>query len=696
MTRRIQRADRLYGMGLCLAALVFHWRVLFIRGFVFPWDFRVVHVPLATFIANSFRHGEMPLWDPYTYCGNPLFANIQAALFYPPVVAAELTGALLGLDLIPRLLAIAVVAQIIFAGVCTFALLRALKARPGAAWVGAMVYELGCFFAAQAEHMGAMHGASWLPLIWLCVVKLRNGVRWYWTAVLALALSLTILAGLPQVGVAAFASALTLAILMAACRLASWRALLGTSIACISGLLLAAVQFIPTAQLTENSVAKFRTEWLKTGGGIPPSALFSLVVPNYWTVFDPARFRGPTDLTFLYLYSSILGLALTLAVLIWKPAPWVRVCGALTGLAAIAMMGDKTPVGRAVLAALPLNIRIGIHPEFLLCVFSLGLALLAGLGADRFLPSSRAQTLAGLIIALDLILVGSGRPMNTMSLAAEPGFTRNSADGSTEFVQELRNLASATTPPARFDMSRDVSYNWSSMGPLLQIPTANGCDPLAPERVIQVRLSFAPGARWGSCYQVVNPSSPVVGLVNDRFLVSHAAISDPSLALAAEANGYRIYENKRWLPRFFLARRVIAVRNLDEAANSLHDPSFRPDETTIVETAEGAFPNITASGQVNVLSYSANQWTVRVDAASDALLVNGDTYYPGWEATIDGQSANIYIADVAFRAIKIPPGQHQVRMRFVPGILNWSAAISLLALAAAGLAIWRGLKSAAS
>src|SRR5579863_10368834 len=109
----IARVDIFYAAALCVAALVFHRRVLFYPGFVFPWDFRVVHVPLATLIADSFRRGEMPLWDPYTYCGNPLFANIQAALFYPPALAAELAGALLGLDLIPRLLAIAVVVQII-------------------------------------------------------------------------------------------------------------------------------------------------------------------------------------------------------------------------------------------------------------------------------------------------------------------------------------------------------------------------------------------------------------------------------------------------------------------------------------------------------------------------------------------------------------------------------------------------------
>ena len=699
MTKKTTGRDLLYGAGLAAAALIFHRRVLFSHGFVFPWDFRLVHVPFATLIADSIRHGRMPLWDPYTYCGTPLFANIQAALFYPPVLSAELVGAWRSLDLIPRMLAFAVVFQIILAGISTFGLLRALGARAAAAWTGALVYELGCFFAAQAEHMGAMHGASWLPLIWLCVVQLRARIRWHWMALLAVALALTIFAGLPQVAVASFGSALTLAILMALFRVGAWRTVPALLLACVWALLLAAIQFIPTLQLTENSVAKYRAQWLGTGGGIPPSALFSLVVPNYWSVFDPARFRGPIDLTFLYLYSSILGLALALAVMFWKPARWTRVFGLLTVLAALAMLGDKTPLGRAILGALPVNLRIGIHPEYLLCVFSLGLALLAGLGADRFLPDARIQTIAGVVIALDLILVSSGRPMNTMSLDREPGFTPHSADGSIALLQQLRNLTAATTPPARFDMTPDVSYAWSSTAPLIQVPTANGCDPLAPERVIQLRLSFAPGDRWGSCYQVVQPSSPVVGLMNDRFLLSRAAITDPGFTLAAATAGYRIYENKRWLPRFFLSSRVISAGSLDEAARLVHDPSFRPDQNTVVESNDGSLENFSATptpGRVEVLSYSANEWAVRVESPGEALLVNTDTDYPGWEAAIDGHPARIYTADVAFRAIRLPPGKHEVRMRFVPRILYWSAALSALALMAAMLAIARRLRTPSS
>src|SRR5579864_446932 len=140
-----------YYLALLIEVLIFHRRVLFSRGFLFPWDFRAVHLPLAAFVADSFRRGALPLWDPYTYCGNPIFANIQTALFYPPVLIATLASLEFGPASLPRLLGWAMVLQIFFSGLCTFALLKRIGVRSAAAWIGATIYELGCFFASQVE-----------------------------------------------------------------------------------------------------------------------------------------------------------------------------------------------------------------------------------------------------------------------------------------------------------------------------------------------------------------------------------------------------------------------------------------------------------------------------------------------------------------------------------------------------------------
>ena len=56
--------------------------------------------------------------------------------------------------------------------------------------------------------------------------------------------------------------------------------------------------------------------------------------------------------------------------------------------------------------------------------------------------------------------------------------------------------------------------------------------------------------------------------MNDRFLLSHAAISDPGFTLAAETAGYRIYENKRWRAPIFSFLPRVPAGNLNEAARA--------------------------------------------------------------------------------------------------------------------------------
>jgi len=82
---------------------------------------------------------------------------------------------------------------------------------------------------------------------------------------------------------------------------------------------------------------------------------------------------------------------------------------------------------------------------------------------------------------------------------------------------------------------------------------------------------------------------------------------------------------------------------------------------------EAAIPTgAVAPGEVQVVSYAANRIRLRTRSAGDGFLVAGDTWYPGWEATIDGHPARLYPADVAFRGLQVPAGDHRVEMRFAP------------------------------
>jgi uncharacterized membrane protein YfhO len=61
-----------------------------------------------------------------------------------------------------------------------------------------------------------------------------------------------------------------------------------------------------------------------------------------------------------------------------------------------------------------------------------------------------------------------------------------------------------------------------------------------------------------------------------------------------------------------------------------------------------------------------------------------ETYWPDWKASVDGQPQPLVRADGLFRAVPVPAGSHEVRMKIVPSLLYAGAALSLGGLLLAG------------
>jgi hypothetical protein len=68
----------------------------------------------------------------------------------------------------------------------------------------------------------------------------------------------------------------------------------------------------------------------------------------------------------------------------------------------------------------------------------------------------------------------------------------------------------------------------------------------------------------------------------------------------------------------------------------------------------------------NVLDAKFGNHTVdaEVDAAEPSLVVVAQTYYHNWHAEIDGQPAPLWRANVAFQAVQVPAGRHQLHFYY--------------------------------
>ena len=351
------------------------------------------------------------------------------------------------------------------------------------------------------------------------------------------------------------------------------------------------------------------------------------------------------------------------------------------------MLGTLTPLGKVVFELTPKLVQGSLYPQYTMVTFCLGMACLAAMGLHSI---GRVGTIAkygiALAVAVDLIATGSGRPMNTAALREEPGFTHDQINGSAELASELRRLTRYTFPPARIDTFQD-GPTWSTTAPLTGIPTANGYNPMALERLMQVRLSFAKGQRWGTWYQVEDLKSPVVDLLGIRYIITRRRLPEEAAAssnLVGEAifPGTFVYENRTALPRFWLVHRVHTVGTLGDAIKRLRT-NFDPAKEAVVESAE-AVTKLSVnpdSGdpaeRVAVLNYHPGRVSIRVRSQVSTFLVTSEAHYPGWHAFIDGRKTLVYLTNAAFQGVVVPPGEHTVSLVFAPRITWISAAVSL-------------------
>ncbi len=681
-------------VSLLANVILFYHRPLFSTQYVFPWDFRGVQLPMLSFLVDRLRAGHFALWNPYSYCGYPVFANIEACFFQPFILAAAWIAAHTRPESLPQLLEWVVALHIWIAGLGAYYLFRNLNAGPIAAWAGALIFETGGYFPSRTEHIGAILAVAWMPFAWLAVWKLRERFHPAWLAALGAALGMAVVGGFPQPTLAVYVSTAVWAIALAIAKLGRRGVLLYTAAGCALGLALSSVIFIPTAQLSMLSVAKYRAGWLGGGGGIYWQSFVSFLLPNHYHILDRAGFNGPGDRSFLYLYCSLAGFALAVIALWRARGRNTALMAAMGVFGALFALGENTPIWRLLYPLLPDRIRIGVHPEYTYCILTLAVAGLAAVGLNSLRARGVWKIAVGVLIAIDLFVTGSGTPMTVVSLKDEPSTTREAFAGNREALATVRALSFTESPPWRIDNLEGTTPDWPVQAPLTRVPSSNGVSPLALENIIQLRLFLHDGEPWGWYYPVAKPESPVLDLLNARYLATTVEAAPriaalPKFQLAAHLPGYELFENRSALPRFFLVNEARTAKSLAEA-RAVIGSGIDLRRVAVTGSPVTLSANSAATGDVRTVSYEPDAIELAVLSHGTSLLVAAENDYPGWSAWVDGQPAPIIPTDIAFRGVVTPDGAHRVRMEFHPGILPLSLALTgMTGVLLLALALWR-------
>lgn len=152
------------------------------------------YIPYQQLIRQSVHLGEWPMWNPMTFSGRPLMADIQVGVLYPPNWLHWIFPLPAGFTL----LFLAHTAWSLFG---CFRLGRLWSLSPPAAALMAVLYVFSGFLTAKLQSGIVLfhYVAAWLPWAAICVTMLARAPSLARVALLALVLALSLLAGSPQV-----------------------------------------------------------------------------------------------------------------------------------------------------------------------------------------------------------------------------------------------------------------------------------------------------------------------------------------------------------------------------------------------------------------------------------------------------------------------------------------------------------------
>jgi hypothetical protein len=143
-----------------------------------------------------------------------------------------------------------------------------------------------------------------------------------------------------------------------------------------------------------------------------------------------------------------------------------------------------------------------------------------------------------------------------------------------------------------------------------------------------------------------------------------------------------------------LAKVRLATTAILDETGPLPPAAFRTDAALVDEPLDLPPGD---PGQIELLTDEPGWFEIATNTPDRQLLVVAESFHPGWQAVVDGQSVPVLRVNRDFLGCVVAAGQHRVELRFRPVSLRLGAMLSSLGLGLIvgllGLTQWAGRKS---
>ncbi|HEX7828435.1 MAG TPA: YfhO family protein [Thermoanaerobaculia bacterium] len=681
----------------------------------FPWR-RMVQL--------SFARGEWPLWNPYNLAGHPLGAEVQSAPYLPFTWIACLLPAAVSLSYTAAIgLFIAAVGAFLFA--------RELGCRESSALVAAAGWGFAsCNVLYILTAMGM--ATVFLPLILLACARVVRHPGVASCAMLTVALSLTILAGHPE---SLFLNVI-IGTIYALFELARNRAtaLRGIATACVAGALafgICAISLLPLIEAIPQS-----SEFLLKGhmmGERSQRVSSAEVLANLATDLYPhlhLREWAQPKLGRIGAETAAVG-SLLIALAVY--AIFRRRSAETWFFAAVALFCMLAGARWSLIADAAMHLPLLEITMLHRLAFSaaLFLVMLAALGVEEMLRRDD-RTIAALAIAVVFAILGGGmlwlnRNVVLAITAADYGKYRVFAELFFPIVaivllavkrvpmrvamplllalvigqRALTEIDTFPTFPAKaaypelplLEPLKNVREPFRLVGAATAFPPATnifygledprGYDALTLDEFQRTYRLWC--RRYGIWYNRVDDlTRPFLSMLNVRFAVQHESAPIPNGWHSVKVDrGARLIENEHVLDRVFIPRRVQPTgAHAMEIVDRMDDIRDFRELAYITSRDTLDFPE-NGPGLITLRSHRlGGEYRFDATMQREGWVVISECAWKGWRAYVDGERVPLRRANAAFLGIRVPAGQHAVRVVYWPSSFVTGRAITFATLLA--------------
>lgn len=382
-------------------------------------------------------------------------------------------------------------------------------------------------------------------------------------------------------------------------------------------------------------------------------------------------YRRPADATFLVgFFAALLAGYVAhrlLAEPLWQPprlALWLTGLTVAAGFAAAA--GFAIHFGKLDMATRPLAISLAI---FAAAAITIALA-------RRNEPLR--PVLAGMLLVAATAgdLAWSNGPGGASALPT-PYYEVLEPGSANETIVTLRRLVDAGQSETRRDRVEliGLGFHWPNASMTHRLENTLGYNPvrldLYSRAVGAGDVAGSPQDRkFTSLFATYR--SPLADHLGLRYIASSVPITDidkaltpGDLKLVARTADAFIYENPRALPRVLYAQ---YAQTMDFAWMLENGSGFStaPDKVVLLEQAPPQKRSASRDGSARILSYANSEVVIEAKGEDGGWVVLNDIWHPWWTVTVDDRPAELLRANVLFRAVAVPPGEHVVRFTFRP------------------------------